>query len=211
MVEVVNFFGHAVVATWAGGDTEFAVGSMLPDFAAICGGRLGDSGPGALSAGVAFHHTTDRVFHMAPQFRALSQDATTRLRDLGVDRGPARAAGHVAVELVLDGALVEDRAAPGYLAAIADLDSVEIVWEGGEPARWAELISRLRDRGLPREYLQPELVADRVAHVLQRRPRLALDARGAASLREIMPDLTKRVLARAASLFAHVRSQLEIP
>src|SRR4029079_14058794 len=71
----VNFFGHALVASWRSRAPAFALGAMLPDFASMCRARVEVVGHADLAAGVDWHHETDRVFHAAGAFRRLVADA----------------------------------------------------------------------------------------------------------------------------------------
>jgi hypothetical protein len=81
----VNFFGHAAIASWhSPADAGVALGSMLPDFASMCGARLDEQRDPRVAAGVALHHATDAVFHRAPVVLALFRDA---------GRAPGRAGG----------------------------------------------------------------------------------------------------------------------
>ena len=47
----MNFFGHALAASWRSREPGFALGSMLPDFASMCGMRL-DGASDAVTAAV---------------------------------------------------------------------------------------------------------------------------------------------------------------
>jgi hypothetical protein len=97
---------------------------MLPDFATMCGARLAEIDHPELRAGIALHHRTDRVFHASSHFLALCGDARRDLLARGLGRGHAQAVGHVGVELLLDGWLVEQpKARETYAAACAAEDT----------------------------------------------------------------------------------------
>ncbi|MBC8068509.1 MAG: hypothetical protein IAG13_09260, partial [Deltaproteobacteria bacterium] len=105
----MNFLGHAAAARWHSSDPRFVLGAMLPDFAHMAGIRGVRPRDDVTAAGVAFHHRTDAAWHGCASFHVLSHAGTERLQGDGVGRGPALALGHVAIELLLDGVLADDR------------------------------------------------------------------------------------------------------
>jgi hypothetical protein len=117
----MNFFGHAVVASWKNPLPAFVLGAMLPDFANMVGTRLSQPEEPALASGVAFHHRTDHVFHENAVFRELVAGARVELSRLGLSRGSARAVAHVGVEILLDGVLAGDEAASAAYRAALEL------------------------------------------------------------------------------------------
>ena len=178
----MNFFGHAVAASWRRDEPRFALGAMLPDFASMLGARIESVGDGPVADGVAWHHRTDAAFHRLERFRRWSAALTRSLAAGGCSRGSSLAAGHVGVELLLDGALIdrEPEVGPLYLAALGEAGEVaaDIEWRSSAPPI-GELASRLGERGLPVGYRDVDTVADRVIRVLARRPRLAMAAANA--------------------------------
>jgi len=211
----VNFFGHALAASWRGRGPGFALGAMLPDFATMLGMRLVGADDPDTADGVAHHHATDRVFHgLAPFARAVVEIADD-LMARGVARGPARGAAHVGFELCLDGALLgEAGGAEAYLAALVVDPAVDggLAWSQPDGAgRWSAMRARLAAHGLPVEYAEPERVAERVERVLARRPLLALDAAGAALVRRAMPSVAERVAAAAPAVLVGLRDGLDRP
>ena len=203
----MNYFGHAVAAGWRSQAPRFAVGAMLPDWASMCGVRLG-AGDGELAAGIAFHHATDRAFHQLDGFRTLERWTAGALAAQGVARGPSLGAAHVAVELALDGVLVARESAAGalYLAAIGDAPGCASVH--GDDARMAVLLEHLARQGVPHGYADPHEVARRTARTLARRPRLALDPAAQATLAAFAPLLLGEVAATAEMLMAELRARL---
>ncbi len=212
----MNYFAHACLALRRRDDPRFALGAMLPDWTAWLEAGLTSVSDPSVAAGVRFHHQSDSAFHGAPRFASLVREATARLRAAGLDRGPARGAAHVGVELLLDGALLaEPDACAGYLAAIeaarAAADTLAWSRPEGDP-RFAQLCTRLEQQGLPRAYGDPEQVALRTARTLARRPRLRVPLSSLPALarwtRETQPALrreaphilteTERRLVRAA-------------
>ncbi len=167
-----------MVARWEHDDPRFVLGAMLPDFVQMCGARLGDVTDPVIEAGIACHHRTDGVFHDAPSFIALCRDARAQLRASGVGRATTLAAAHVGVELLLDGAWVEQpRVNAAYLDAMAHTAALPATTLGlatGEASRrFAVLCERLREAGSPRAYRDPAEVGHRLTRILARRPRLA--------------------------------------
>ena len=68
----MNLVGHVAVALEpdaAPPSTDFLIGCMLPDLAAIARVRVARP-TGALGEGVAFHHACDAVFHESEWFRS---------------------------------------------------------------------------------------------------------------------------------------------
>lgn len=106
----MNFFGHAVVASWASDDPALAFGSMLPDFAHMLGVARIESSDATVTAGIALHHACDEVFHTSATFVRLQNKSRTLLSALGLPRGAGLATSHVGVELMLDSELSRDPA-----------------------------------------------------------------------------------------------------
>jgi hypothetical protein len=187
---------------------------MLPDFASMSRARLGEPDHPELRAGLALHHRTDRVFHAAPHFLTLCREARRALLARGLGRGHAHAVGHVGVELLLDGWLVEQRKArEAYTGALhcgrrGELGR-HIRWLDAEGCeRWRRLRRRLEEHGPPEDYRDPALVASRIERILRDRPRLALDERGSEITSHYLPELQQRVRARAALLVGELRQGL---
>jgi hypothetical protein len=178
----MNFFGHATVALQQSDDPAFVLGAMLPDLASMAGLRLLAPEDPELGRGIALHHETDRRFHAAPAFRTLCEWALSELERAGVQRGSARAVGHVGGELLLDGLLSRDRAArEGYqrvLEAVLGSDlpaRVRFAGSAGEPAL-RPMLARLARAPVPDGYREVSFVCERLHAILSRRPRLALRA-----------------------------------
>jgi hypothetical protein len=210
----MNFFGHALIASWWRPSPAYALGAMLPDFAGMCRGPLPAVAHPEIAAGIELHHATDRVFHRSPAFRRPVDQLARHLVRCGLGRGPAAGAAHVAIELCLDGVLLEeDGAAGGYLAALACARQATVkaalVWTPPEnQARWEALIARLLDHGVPTDYREPDRIAERVARALSGRPLLAMDAAAQAVLRREMPAVAARAAEAAPILLADLRAGL---
>ena len=211
----MNFFGHAVVASWQAVDSPgLVLGAMLPDFATMSQTRLAEVSHPEIRAGVELHHRTDRVFHGTSHFAALCREATQALLERGVGRGRAQAVAHVGVELLLDGCLVEQQEArEAYVAAIRCGSDRElgrrIRWLDDEGrARWRTLRGRLERHGPPDDYRDPAIVASRVERILRGRPRLALDAPQLEVSARYLPELQQSVQAHTVPLIAELRQAL---
>ena len=179
----VNFFGHAVLAATGGRNSEFVLGSMLPDFISILGVRPPRLEMGTLARGVAFHHRTDAVFHDSAVFRSLQRQASEHLLALGVRRGPVRAVAHVGVELLIDAALAWSLSDTAPSTDESYLDALELgsaPLASLSPQAWSEsdrlmaLCQRLRQVGVDRFRVDAHGAMTELSRILARRPRLAL-------------------------------------
>jgi hypothetical protein len=180
----VNFFGHAVVATWRSRANGFVLGAMLPDFAGMIGARPPPVAHEEIDRGMAFHHETDRVFHDSPTFRVLQGDARRTLRSLGLPRPSALAVAHIGVEILLDASLASDSAAKeSYGRALSagrhEALGGQIGWsDDSVRERFQRLRAILEARGVPPGASDASVVAWRVAKALESRPRFRLDPVG---------------------------------
>jgi hypothetical protein len=211
----VNFFGHAVVASYRTSDARFVLGAMLPDFATMLGVRPPEA-PGVLALGIRFHHETDRVFHETETFLRLQADARRSLREMGLPRPSALAVGHIGVEILLDAALAEDEAAvEAYLSALhaggdAGLTG-EIAWtDAALPRQFDGLLGALRARGVTAEGRLAEATALRVARALSSRPRLRLEGDGERLVREWAETTGPAVTAEAPAWLDEIRRKLSL-
>lgn len=208
----MNFFGHAVAASWERAHPRFTLGAMLPDFASMLGARVEAVEDREVAAGIAWHHRTDAVFHRLAAFRRWSMSLTRRLAEAGASRGSSLAAGHVGVELVLDGVLVdrEPDLEDEYTAALAAVSAVarSIRWRPAAAPPIEHLAERLGSRGLPVGYRDDAIVADRVIRVLARRPRLAMAPERAPVLARELGAMRAEIEAGASDLIAALRSAL---
>ena len=212
----MNFFSHAVFAVERSEDPRYILGSMLPDFVSMAGLRLERvTGDAPLERSVAFHHRSDDAFHGAPIFGDLQEIAREELEREGLPVGPSMAIGHVGVELLLDGYLVNQRGViRGYREAIEEAAHVDVllrftgVDEAQGSARWRTLAARLAASPVPEAYTRPAFVADRLVRILASRPRLAVPF----GMEGIVHAWAKRaepeVHAKAEELFAQVERRL---
>ena len=174
----MNFYSHAWVAAKRDPQPDFVLGAMLPDLVAMSG-NVGFEPVGAvIQDGIDFHHASDAAFHGLEGFRADCRAGVIMLREAGLRTGPARAAAHVGVELLLDAALVGDAAADaGYRRALLEGPRSMTA----DPALEA-LTSRLAHHGPPHWLSTDDGVARALARTLSRRPRLALSSPERAAL-----------------------------
>jgi hypothetical protein len=200
----VNFFGHAAAAVQVDDDPAFVLGAMAPDLLPLCGAVAERETSPKVAAGRAHHLSVDARFHVNPAFTALQGWASRALVRAGLQRGGARGAAHVGIELFLDGALAaETRAREAYARSLADADTTgtPFVWRDERSGdRWRTLVERLRGGAIPDLYRDPDFVADRLIGALSRRPRLALSGHEATILRAFLPALAARVTADAQAL-----------
>jgi hypothetical protein len=176
----VNFFGHAVVASWLRSEVGYVFGSMLPDFAAMIGARLPPIRHPHVSAGVRAHHAVDEVFHELSTFRNLCRMLGAELIRLGFDRGRARAVAHVGAEILLDGPLADDpRACKLYWAALdqATPDGLGqyVAWDEQQRVRFERLRAALEARRDAEGVDARRTTVHRLERALQGRPHLALN------------------------------------
>ncbi len=215
----MNLVGHVAVALRPGTpapSTDFLVGCMLPDLAAIARVRLARP-VGDLGDGVAFHHACDAVFHESEWFRDANRDLRDALVGAGIETGPARACSHAGVEMLLDGRLVGDPAIDSSArivlhavssddlplsATLAELAPVE------SRAVWVErlwMIGRSLD---PARYRDATFVAERLQRMTSGRRRIELRPEHvdtvAATLREFQPGIADAAPAVVAQVRATV-------
>lgn len=194
----------------------FVLGAMLPDFATMLGTRPPVVEGDELTAGVAFHHETDRVFHDAPTFKRLQLDARRMLREMGLPRPSALAVGHIGVEILLDGVLAEDEAAvSAYLEALSQARSEEtarrIAWSDETLGKhFAVLSSTLLDRGVTPATRSAERTAFRVTRALESRPRLRLTDAGTELVRQWSVLSESLVAAATGELIAELQRGLSL-
>lgn len=204
----MNFFGHAVVAGWADNRAGHLLGSMLPDFETMVRVRLLEVRDPHIQRGIDLHHRTDEAFHRAPAFLACCSHALGELTDVGVRRGTARAVGHIASEMFLDGWLAREQAhIDDYLAAL-ELEVNDLLGWQDEGRAFSKLRTRLALWGAPRDYTEPPFVLARVSDALRSRPALAVLEEQSAPIAEYLPSLQRMVERHAAELLNELHDAL---
>lgn len=209
----MNFFAHACLAAEARAEAAFVFGAMLPDLAAMAGLRVASVAHAAADAGRRFHYATDTAFHRAEGFQSLCLAATRALAEAGLRRGPARAIGHVGVELLLDGWLAaEQGVSPLYGEALglgpALAPAITFRADAGA-APLLELCERIAATPhSPDAWCEPERLASRLERILARRPLLALHASELPAVRAWAARARSEVAYAAAALLSEVRGGL---
>jgi hypothetical protein len=208
----VNFIGHAQVALWTSTDPAYVLGSMLPDFFGMAGLRIARIGEeSSLGRGIALHHRTDDIFHASDAFVSLTQLTMDALIREGLPRGPARAVGHVGIELLIDGEILHTaEVADAYSVAIAHSELARGLLPGiPERQRWMAFEQRLRAHGVPYDYRNTDAVAGRLVQIFAERPRLALSAESERIVRSVLPRVQHRVRERMTELMSEIRNALD--
>lgn len=209
LVHLVNFFGHAAVASWRPGRGGLPLGAMLPDFGTMCRARVTGTSDPEVAAGIELHHVTDAAFHQLPAVTGLMRELDQRLERGGCARGPRRAVAHIGVELLLDGVLVE--AADYREAYILGLEyEAPLTWrDEGDDRRYATLIERLRAHGVPDDLRKPEAISQRMQRMLGHRPLLAPSPSDLAVITIALIEHKPRVEIATATVMRALRAQLE--
>lgn len=211
----MNFFGHACVASWFDASPGFVLGAMVPDFLSMLGLKPVRARDASLAAGIELHHRTDAAFHSAEPFIGLTHAARVALSEAGLARGPARAVAHIGVEILLDEVLaLEERGRDAYLGALTLGESALelLAFQSKEDAdRCLSLLSVLAARGAPSVAMTPAQVADRIERALRGRPRLRLDERGHAQVRDWVVAARPDVGGSTPALLSVLRTRLNAP
>lgn len=219
-VDEVNFVGHIEVATIVGGARSvspgFLLGAALPDLAAMGRFRLlSRPADTDLAAGIDLHHRTDDAFHRHPLFRTTSSAASAALAEAGLSRGASRACGHVGVELLLDGHLLDRGTAllTSVEAAMATAGSrADELADLVEPDRreaWRRHLDRVAAWPVPDDYHRPEAVARRLQRILSRRPRLRFSSDDVGTVATGLAGQALAVTRGAADLLDDLAGDLE--
>lgn len=168
-----------------------------------------------MAAGVDLHHRTDDLFHNHPWFTANDKAVARRLRQAGLNRGAAMACGHVGVELLLDGMLLDHHRdlmtiTREALAALVDdeLEAADMV-DPEHRSRWITHLQRLSQWDPPDDYRQPAAVATKLQRILQRRPRLAFDRSQEAVVADALARQQPSLEAGALRFVDQLRRDLE--
>ncbi len=204
----MNYFGHALVASWREAPPAIVLGAMLPDFSSMCRAKLAPVQDPEIDAGLALHHATDAAFHDLPAVVGLMRELDARLDDLGCARGPRRAVAHVGIELLLDGVLVDDAPArAAYLAGVAC--ATPIAWVADGDARFTILRDRLRTYGVPEDLRSPAAITERLSRVLGSRPLLRPSPADLRAIHTALAAQQPRVAIAADLVLRGVRARLQ--
>jgi hypothetical protein len=214
----VNLVGHVAVALEpdaAPPSTDFLVGCMLPDLAAIARVRVARP-DGDLGEGVAFHHACDAVFHESAWFRSANAELRDALLDAGVASGPARACSHAGVEMLLDGRLVTDQTVDGYARAVlaavsADAPGLAALAAADARDVWVERLQMIGASLDPARYQDARFVAERLHRMTSGRRRIELGAEHVDVVTATLEEFQPGIAAAAPGVLARVRREVPIP
>jgi hypothetical protein len=207
----VNLVGHVAVTLSDGPapSPDFLVGCMLPDVAAIARVRV-TRPDGEMGRGVEYHHDCDAVFHDSPWFL----EHNVRLRDdllrAGVERGAARACAHAGLEMLLDGAFVDDARVQLHMrGALATLDdrAESLAALAAEPdrERWVDAVHRIARALDTSGYADPESITLRLQRMTAGRRRIELRADHTAVVTTVLATAQPNVLSAAPAVLTEVR------
>ena len=213
---VINFFGHCVVAKWFPTDRAeaYGFGSMVPDFALMARSKLAKPATtdAAVADGIALHHRTDAAFHGLPVVLGLMRELGERLAAYGCARGPARATGHIGIELLLDGELASDTSnAQAYISALTTQSSV-LRWDADDDVDGAAAMAQLHQRliafGVPYDLARTDSIVHRLQRMLHDRPRLAPSAQDLLAMQRAIDDLRQRCVVATPTVLRSLRAGL---
>jgi hypothetical protein len=195
----MNFVGHHEIARRGGLDSAARLGAMLPDFASMLGVRLDrEVLPAAVDAGVVVHHATDASFHAHHTVQRGMHALTSALAARGLARGPARAIGHVGYEMALDSTV----ATAGMAEALDHADDPAVARSVGGHPRWRPMCRHLAERAA--RYDDPDWLADRLFHILGRRPRLAFPVEQTPTVAAVLAGAAPEIHRCAPTIFDEV-------
>jgi hypothetical protein len=214
----VNLVGHVAVALEPDApppSTDFLVGCMLPDLAAIARVRV-TRPTGELGAGVAFHHSCDEVFHESDWFRRTNRTLRDALLAAGVDSGPARACSHAGVEMLLDGRLVADDSVDAQARVALDAVSAgapELGALAPDDARdvWLERLQMIGSSLDPGRYRDARFVAERLHRMTMGRRRIELPAEHVDTVTATLRAFQPEIAGAAPQVVAQVRRAVPNP
>ena len=202
----MNFYSHAVVASWVSPEPSFVLGSMLPDLCRMAGEKPLKVG-GLVGHGIDCHEHADAIFHGHQDFRQLCSAGFERLQELGLSRGSARASAHIGVELLIDGWLYDDEyGREHYLASVAR--GADVLADHGPSPALLSVVRSLHGRGVERAHTSADAVARRIDYATRGRKRLALARRDLSQLRKWADETRTVVEAASPRMIRDVASSL---
>ena len=214
----MNLVGHVAVALHPEAvppSTDFLVGCMLPDLAAIARVRVARP-DGELGAGVAFHHACDAVFHESEWFRDANRSLRDALVDAGVDSGPARACSHAGVEMLLDGRLVDDELVDTSARVVLDAVTTgapALAVLAPDDARdvWVERLQMIGSSLDPGRYRDARFVAERLQRMTSGRRRIELRVEQVDTVTTALRAFQPGIVDAAPDVVAEIRKAVPIP
>ncbi len=207
--------GDVAAGTDSFDEDRYLFGSALPDFAAIGRFQLSEApNDTSVAAGVDLHHATDNAFHGSDWFVTHSREVRKDLEQRGINRGAARACGHVGVELLLDGHLLAShhglRSRAQRVLSLAnkvELGLTDLV-SPDHRTDWSRHLRRISSWPLPDDYHRPIAVAERLHRILRGRRRLAFDEMGVAAVATTLADHGQVMTAGIADMVAAVAADV---
>ena len=198
--------------------SRFLLGSALPDFATMGRFRMTDRPEDpSVGAGVSFHHRTDQAFHSHPWFRGNSKAVSATLEEAGVNRGAAMACGHVGVELLLDGLLLDTEPTLRGLVeqAVGQLNDESLALADAVASErrdeWSAHLDSIARWSLPRDYRSPAAVAGRLHRILAPRRRLALGSEDVRIVTEVLTARQQDIESETGQLLDDLAADLADP
>lgn len=208
----MNFVGHALVAAAVHPHADAILGAMAPDLLPHSGARAAQPLPDAVEEGRRLHHASDAAFHRHPTFLHQQRRVFDHLHDAGIPRGPARAAAHLSVELLLDGMLLAHAPRPAFTDAWGRLRTQDAVVRSlVEPVTrtaWSSFLTAFTTHIEPARYADVAYSAARIERLLHHRPRLSLAPSHGAALRTAMAAVAPAVHDAADEIIADVCAAL---
>ena len=214
----MNLVGHVAVALApesAPPTTEFLVGCMLPDLAAIARVRVARPA-GDLGDGVEYHHACDAVFHESAWFRATNRAVRDALVDAGVAPGPARACSHAGVERLLDGPLVADESVDTHARVVLEAvttgaDALAPLAPDAARAAWVERLRMIGSSLDPARYADSRFVAERLQRMTSGRRRIELPSGAVDTVTDALRAFQPSIADAAPDVVQLVRTEVPIP
>jgi hypothetical protein len=214
----MNLVGHIAVALEPEAippSTDFLVGCMLPDLAAIARVRV-TRPEGDLGEGVAFHHACDAVFHESDWFRDANRSLRDALVDAGVASGPARACSHAGVEMLLDGRLVADATVDTHARVVLDAvttgaPTLAVLAPDDVRDMWVERLHMIGSSLDPTRYRDARFVAERLHRMTAGRRRIELPAEQVDAVTTALRQFQPGIVDAAPDVVAEIRKAVPIP
>ncbi len=210
----VNLVGHVAVTLGDGPapSSDFLVGCMLPDLATIARVRV-TRPDGEMGRGVGYHHECDAAFHDSPWFLQHNVRLRDELLGEGVDRGAARACAHAGLEMLLDGALVDDEYVQSHVRGALDTlddhaESLAGLAAEHDRERWVATVRRIARALDTSGYADPASITMRLQRMTAGRRRIELRADQAAAVTTVLADAQPAVLTAAPGVLDSVRRRV---
>ncbi|MGD9795806.1 MAG: hypothetical protein AB7V43_20255 [Acidimicrobiia bacterium] len=168
----MNFVSHVVICAAQGGDADNLIGAAAPDLVPRASLPYAKQLSSSLSIGIAHHEAIDELFHNDRWFLDYQTMAATSMIDRGVPAGAAHLAGHVGIELLIDGVLLESDPRPQFWQMwdrLRDVDeTTRSLVDPEHLERWNQWLAGFTGYIDPRRYGEPTYCARIVAGISRR-------------------------------------------